>query len=59
MADEVISESEARLFRMLFGGAIRPKVKPIDSSSSMVVMGGGLAEEPVQLDDPEVLLALP
>jgi len=55
MADEVISESEARLLRLLFGGAIKPKVKPINSSSSMVVMGGGVAEEPVELDDPEAL----
>jgi len=41
MADEVISESEARLLTLLLGGANRPKVNPIDSSSSMVVMGGG------------------
>jgi len=53
MGDEVISESEARLFRMLFGGAIKPKVKPIDSSSSTVVMGGWVAEEPVDLNGPE------
>jgi len=45
MADVVISESEARLLRMLFGGAIKPKVKPIDPSSSVVVMGGGSADE--------------
>jgi len=59
MADEVISESEAGLLRMLLGGAIRPKVKPIDSSSSTVVMGGGLADEPVELDDLEALLTQP
>jgi len=27
MADEVISESEARLLRMLLGGAVKPSVR--------------------------------
>jgi len=55
MADEVISESEARLFKMLFGGAIRPKVKPMVSSSSTVLIGGGVTDQPAKLNDPEVL----
>jgi len=59
MADEVISESEARLFTILFGGTTRPNVKPMEALSSMVVMGGGSAEAPVELNDPEALLTLP
>jgi len=59
MADEVISESEARLFKRLFRCALRHNVKPMDSSSLMVVMGERVADEPVELDHPEALLTLP
>jgi len=40
MPDEVISESEARILRMRFGGVSRTNVNPIVPSSLMVVMGG-------------------
>jgi len=58
MADEVISESEARLLRMLLGGTSKPKEKPIVSSSSMVLMGGSV-DGPAELDGQKALLTLP